>query len=149
MCGIPASGKSTWVQKEIERTHGKWISRDNVRFSMVKENEDYFSKENAVFKEFIRQINEALTIYDDVYVDATHINEKSRNKTLDKLNLEGVDTNVVNFKISLKTCLERNSKREGRLRVPDSAVRNMYYGYQPAHLGEKHPYNQVISIKED
>jgi predicted kinase len=148
MCGIPASGKSTWVQQELEKTNGKWISRDKVRFSMVKENEDYFSKENQVFKEFIHQVNEALIICDDVYIDATHINETSRNKTLNKLNLEGVDINVVNFKTSLKTCLERNSKREGRERVPDSAIRRMYSSYQPARLGEKFSYNQVISIKE-
>ena len=39
LSGIPASGKSTWVRANM--TPGsEWISRDNVRFAIVREDED-------------------------------------------------------------------------------------------------------------
>jgi predicted kinase len=39
MCGIPGSGKSTWIkQNKIESD--AVISRDVVRFSLVKEHEE-------------------------------------------------------------------------------------------------------------
>ena len=56
MCGIPGSGKSTWAKKRLMENGGIWISRDEVRFSMVKEDEDYFSKECEVFDKFIANI---------------------------------------------------------------------------------------------
>ena len=40
--GCPGSGKSTWVKQQIAKKGGFWASRDAVRFSMVRENENYF-----------------------------------------------------------------------------------------------------------
>lgn len=57
--GIPGSGKSTWIENHLYESSVR-ISRDEVRFSMVSEEEEYFSKEKAVFKEFIYRINECL-----------------------------------------------------------------------------------------
>ena len=87
MCGIPGSGKSTWIkQNKIESD--AVISRDVVRFSLVKEHEEYFSKETEVFYTFVDQINEAIDKgTSTIFVDATHINENSRNKVLDLLHL--------------------------------------------------------------
>jgi predicted kinase len=95
---------------------------------MVREDEKYFSKENEVFNEWIRQINEALTNteVEDVYVDATHLNDRSRDKTVNRLAKENIAeiTNVV-FTTPLGICLERNAKRTGRERVPDEVIRGM------------------------
>ena len=43
MMGIPGSGKTTWTSKYLRKLD-KYVSRDEVRFSMVAENEEYFSK---------------------------------------------------------------------------------------------------------
>ena len=92
---------------------------------MVREDEDYFSHETEVFNEFIRLINEALTQHDEVYVDATHINEQSREKTMRRITV-GCKVIPIVFVTPLSTCLEWNAKREGRARVPDSVIRNMH-----------------------
>ena len=56
MMGCPGSGKSTYLKTRFSQRPLAVISRDEIRFSMVKENEEYFSRENEVYAEFIRQI---------------------------------------------------------------------------------------------
>ena len=128
MCGIPGSGKSTWIQKQMKTNPGAWCSRDNVRFSMVREDEPYFERETEVFNAWIAQICEALAnpMIEDIYIDATHLNDRSREKTLNRLPKENINkiTNVV-FLVPIETCLERNAQRTGREVVPEDTIRNM------------------------
>lgn len=130
MCGLPGSGKTTRAQREVLRYESnvkdkiEYISRDEIRFSLIKENEEYFSKEKEVFKTFVQKINSALKSGKDVIADATHISIASRRKLLNsvtekcKLICLFVDTD-------LNTCLERNCRRDGRKRVPDESIINM------------------------
>lgn len=128
MSGIPGSGKSTWAKNQLNKSVSVWCSRDAVRFSMLDENDTYFDKENEVFNTWISQICDALNNpeVEDIYIDATHISNKSRFKTLRKLPKENIEkiTNVV-FTTPLEICLERNAKRTGRERVPDEVIRGM------------------------
>ena len=47
MVGCPGSGKSTWAKKHLPDTY--YVSRDEVRFSLLQDGEDYFSHEKEVF----------------------------------------------------------------------------------------------------
>lgn len=132
LVGIPGSGKSYWASNEAKSLEEDGyttviISRDAVRFSMVKEGEDYFSREKEVFTEFIRQINEAMELgIDYVFVDATHISPASRRKLLTRLKPDkNTRLSFQEFKTPLEVCIARNAKREGRARVPDSVIHNM------------------------
>ena len=133
MSGLPGSGKSTWVKKQLNNKGGFWASRDIVRFSMVRENEPYFERENEVFNAWIAQICEALAnpMIEDIYIDATHLNDRSREKTLSRLPKENINkiTNVV-FLVPIETCLERNAQRTGREVVPEDAIRNMQKSFK-------------------
>ena len=146
LSGLPGSGKSTWARQKIAENGGVWCSRDEVRFSIVKENEEYFSHEDEVFNTWIKQINEVLENpeVEDIYIDATHLNDKSRNKVLNRLtkntDIEKI-TNVL-FLTPLETCLERNKQRSGRAVVPEEVIRNMVKSFQ---IPERYP---VLFIKE-
>lgn len=126
-------GKSTWIKERIANYGGVHISRDAVRFSMVSEDEDYFAREDEVFKEWIRQCQEAIDddIHKNIYIDATHINDRSRAKTIHNLNIDydKVMLICVRFDVPIDICKARNSRREGRARVPEDVIDSMYKSF--------------------
>lgn len=149
ICGCPGSGKTTWVQDQIKNTKydTAWVSRDVIRFSMVAEDEEYFSKEDDVFRIFCETIQKELDAGKVVFADATHLNEKSRNRTLDRLNLNGVEVNMVNFNLPVEVCLKQNENRKGtRAYVPRSVIRRMHAQYVEPNNNEKYPYTHILNV---
>lgn len=131
LCGAPGSGKSTWVREHILAmpAPAAYVSRDEIRFSLVSEEEEYFSKEKEVFRNFISSIKNNLQQYNIVIADATHLNEASRTKLLRALgqSLQGVEVDAIVLEVSLNVALEQNEKRAGtRSYVPEAAVRRMF-----------------------
>jgi predicted kinase len=133
MVGVPGSGKSYWLNSHKDNFKSSYIviSRDDIRFSMLKEGEDYFSHEKEVFKEYVRQIKEALNNYDEVYADATHLNEASRSKLLRALgnDLKSIKVQAVVIQKTLQQCLIQNEQRTGLKYVPRNQIRRMYSSF--------------------
>lgn len=154
VCGPAGAGKSTWIKNEVNKYLNQgidavWLSRDATRFSLLKEDEDYFAREDEVLKTWIENINKALNLdIAHIFVDATHLTEKARNTVLDKLKLENYIIRAVNFKTPLYTCLEQNEKRKGvgRTYVPRSVIKRMWYQFKPATYNEKYKYADIIDI---
>ena len=138
--GVAGSGKSTWIQNNISGFEGNTaiISRDIIRFSMIKEGEDYFSKEKEVWKEYVRQARESITGNDNTILDATHLNEASRGKILRALgkDLKDVEINAIVIKTSLEKTLEQNGQRTGLSLVPEDTIRRMYSSFTVPVLNE-------------
>jgi predicted kinase len=142
LCGVPGSGKSTWAREQINKLDGKGIiiSRDVIRFSMLGDDDAYFAHEDAVFDEFIKKIQEAINDQEhtSIFIDATHLNEKNRNKVLSRIWRMGDDVIIgVYFDIPLEECLRRNAQRTGRALVPETVIKNMYESLtKPLELDE-------------
>ena len=131
MSGPPGCGKSTWVRTNLT-VGSEWISRDNVRFAIIKDDEDYFAHEDEVFDTFINYINQTLENpnIDQIFIDATHLSRRSRRKTISRIRMANVEElNCICFTTPKAVCHARNNLREGRSKVPVSAIDNMFNAY--------------------
>lgn len=131
LCGIPGSGKSTWVKKNVWGDNAKIISRDEIRFSLLSDDDEYFEREHLVWKMYVKQANEAILNdnIEDIILDATHLNEKSRSKIMKEIieNAKKKDCGIytITMIVPLDIAQERNSHRTGRSHVPENVIENM------------------------
>lgn len=157
-CGVPGSGKTTFLNEMAEENE-KVVSRDNIRFALLNEGENYFKHENKVFNLFTETITKYINAGINVYADATHLTQQSRYKLTYKLKNKGChpsEVNAIYFKVPLVTCLERNEKRRGtKAYVPVDRVEEMFCNYVPplefegfANIWEVDEDGDVTIIKE-
>ncbi len=144
MCGIPGSGKSTFCKTKYPEI--KHISRDEIRFNMLKDEEDYFSHEKEVTQKFWDLINEELAAGHSVFADQTSLNSRSRTWLLTHT-LPDVRKVAVVMDIPFKICAERNRGRHGKERVPEAALRNMANSFTcPVPM---EGFDQIILVREN
>lgn len=147
--GVPGSGKSTFIASEANEPGVRIISRDEIRFKLLGDGDAYFKNEDIVWNMYVDAIKDSLQENKHTIIDATHLNERSRNKILDRLNLDDVDVNVIYFKVPLGVCIDRNSQRTGRAHVPTDVITKMYASYRYPTFHEKHHYNRIIEVDEN
>lgn len=152
LCGPSGSGKSTWARNfifENDRNGNdiRYVSRDEIRYSILKDGEDYFSHEKEVFKRFANTIRHTLIDGFDVIADATHLNEFSRRKLTQAIDMyyDNYEIVYVVFNVDADTCVERNKNREGRANVPENVIRNMCRDFRAPTLEED---DRAIEIQE-
>ena len=150
LCGPSGSGKSTWANTE-ERQDIAYVSRDNIRLSMLKDGEDYFSHEKEVFKTFVKAIANCIMAKQDVIADATHLNMFSRCKLIQALDMYTRDYDIVFvvFNTDVETCVERNKSREGRRNVPENIIRNMCRDFRAPTKDEDERVINIIEVNND
>ena len=134
MCGCPGSGKSYIVKnKLVPHSHVVCISRDEIRFDFLKEEENYFAHEKEVYNWYIDNLVRALRnpLYDAVIADATHLNWASRRKLIQSIGKyfpldKALNIVPIVVRCKLDVALARNSERGGRACVPDKVIKQMY-----------------------
>lgn len=148
MCGLAGCGKSTFVKKHMDSNLDIYVSRDDIRFSLLKEGDDYFAMEDEVWIQYIAAINAGLRKGRTVWADATHLNKKARLKLLHALYPTPTEIEVIYIKVPLEIALDQNKKREGRAKVPEDAIYRMWNSIEEPEFHEgRFTYNKIY-IKE-
>jgi len=146
MCGAPGSGKSTWAHEFQKGRDINYISRDQIRLSIITDEEHYFSHEDEVYDKFVDEIALGLQT-SDVIADATHLSHGARLKLYSALAARGMTYDkyqiiFVQMGTDVEECVRRDDLREGRQHVTRSVVRRMFYQ-------NTHPtINEFPNVKE-
>lgn len=154
LCGPSGCGKTTWANDFIKlysKQDIRYVSRDEIRFSIVKENEDYFSHEKEVFKKFAGTIKQTLIDGFDVIADATHLNEFSRRKLTQAIDMSFKDYQIIYvvFRVSVDVCIAQNANREGRANVPENIIRNMCRDFRVPTTEEDERVIGIIEVGDN
>ena len=142
--GAPGCGKSTYIQNHLKENEIV-ISRDKIRFGMLKDTDEYFSKEKEVYNEFIKQIEAAIAADVDFYVDQTSLNVAARNKLFSRLKKKPNEIIGIFFTTPLDIILQRNAQRTGRALVPEDAVINMFNSLTRPTIAEG--FTQILEVE--
>ena len=134
MCGIPGSGKSTYL-KNIPRFGTVVISRDDIRLSLLKKDDDYFLYEPIVQTMFYEGIKKSLQLKLNVYADQTSITPTARKLLMYQIHTP-CEFNAIWLDTPLEECLKRNGRRCGRKLVPENAIINMSKNFIPPSYKE-------------
>lgn len=129
LIGAPGCGKSTWA-KEKKALGWSVVSRDEIRYAYLKNDEAYFSHEKEVFDTFVSTLAASVLSNKNTVADATNLNESSRTKLLKALaaRLSPSTYNIIfiYFDTSYATCFRRNASRQGRAHVPEKELSSMF-----------------------
>jgi len=137
MCGIPCSGKSTYIRRGTENTD---VFDEYVILSTDDYIEEYAKANDKTYNEvFDEAIQEATTrMYKDLELaiqrgksiiwDQTNVSRKSRIKKLKKVPDTYTKTAVV-LPISLEDAIIRNSQRANKF-IPRSVIHRMYHQFE-------------------
>ena len=131
--GLPASGKSTWAKKMVDKGGYKRINKDDLRAML---DNSHYTKHNEKFIEKMRDLlilevlNEGFTpIVDDTNLAPRHYNHISELvKEIAEIKIEDKF-----LQVSLEECIKRDLKRP--VSVGEKVIRDMY--------------NQFIKPKEE
>lgn len=150
LCGIPTSGKSTYVEK-LKRI-------DYWKDAVVLSTDAYIEKQaqrlgltyNQIFDDVIDCANRELELEfnmakekdKSIIWDQTNLSVKTRKKKLSKLP-SYYYRGVIYFKISLEEALKRNESREGKY-IPKSVLHRMWHQFEIPTLEEDFDYVEKV-----
>lgn len=143
MVGAPGSGKTTWCKNHLDKKI-VYISRDEIRFSLVRPDQQYFSKETDVYNKVIGLAQKALLEGKDVCIDQTTLDKKARRVLIDRINMPSIEIHAIWLDTPLSKCIENNSERIGRANVPEDAIRKMYSKVERPVWSERIKYLHII-----
>lgn len=133
LCGLPASGKSTYVRmfKEI-KPETFVVNRDSIIQGMLPElsyNEAWkYVDQKEVDKELQELYQESLNS-NDIIIDMTHMSKKSRRKSLARYGKDW-NKNCVVFLPDLPTLFKRNEERKGKI-ISKEVINKMMVSFYP------------------
>lgn len=151
--GLPASGKTTkaraWVA--VDPVRRARVNRDDVRAQLhdsafVKQSDDTAGTERTVQAVRDAQIMALLKRGVDVVSDDTNLPTRTARDLRRLALLTGADFEVWDLTdVPYEECLRRNAAREGRARVPDDRMLDMYQRFVK---GKEYPLPLLDEAKD-
>lgn len=133
MCGLPASGKSTYSQWLEERGVFKRVCPDLIRKAFYGD-ENIQGDGKRVFETAYHDIKEYACLGENVVFDATNIDRKTRTKLIEEMR-PYFDVIICKwFSTPLQVCKLRNVQRERQ--VPEEVLENMDRRFRAPDIGE-------------
>jgi predicted kinase len=132
--GLPASGKTTRARQWVasDPVHRARVNRDDIRAQLhdsvfVKQSGDTGGTERAVVAARDALISALLGRGVDVVCDDTNLPTRTARDLRRLAVLAGAEFEVWDLTdVPFEECVRRNALREGRARVPDAAMLDMY-----------------------
>jgi len=145
MCGIPRSGKSTWILKNKEPTD-VIVCPDEIRKEIF--GHQFFKPAEL----FIWAMTEAFIILlmkqkKDIIMDATNITPYVRSKNLPLVEKYGYKTKLVWINTDIDECLKRNKLSE-KNKVPMEAMEGMCGMFQEVDPKYETDFDEIIEVKD-
>ncbi len=138
MCGIPASGKSTWVESKKLPV----VSFDDAREELGLKH----SNSGEAYQYVVGKAKEYLRSGVDFIWDGTHLSQQMRNKTLDLLFAYHAEITLVYVEANEKLVKERNVKRNTTL--TNSKIDSMLFKWEVPTPIETHNIIYIINGEE-
>ena len=133
MCGLPASGKSTYSQWLEESGVFQRVCPDLIRKAFYGD-ENVQGDGKRVFDTAYHDIKEYACLGENVVFDATNINAKRR-KELVKEMRPYFDVIICKwFSTPVDICVHRNMERERQ--VPQEVIKRMWWNFENPTLAE-------------
>lgn len=131
LCGVPTSGKSSWVAKNGQEFNV--ISSDNIIENYAK---NIGSTYNDVFDDYIETAIELMLGQlryfarqgQNIICDQTHLTPKVRKRKL-KMIPDHYEKIAVYFEISKEEMFRRNHNEDRTKTIPDSVLESMHNSY--------------------
>ena len=145
MCGPPASGKSTFIKKNVPKTF-TLLSRDYIRnFFYGRKYKPNNSAENAVTYEYNRLLQRSINYSENVVIDKTNCDQARFDAELKIFEEKSYVIYIKFFDVSYRTLIFREIKRRltdrSKPSIPFKIIKNMKTRYDKI---DKSKYAQYI-----
>jgi len=122
MCGLPRSGKSTWIKENAK--NDVIVCPDRIR-KLIFGHQFHKDAEDFVWAYAKGMAKLLLEQGKNVLIDATNLNYPTRDQWYRIANSYNAKIRVVWIKTSLKECKERNEKSPKDERLPEKVLEGM------------------------